>query len=190
MVPYDIPRGCAAAYYPETNVLVPMHSVADGSNQPASKSIPIRIEPSPDGARDAAAGVNVNARLAPGVQVAAVDAWRSQAPSGALQQAPGRACRRRTARDPDRVASRSRSRCARRATITSSSRAFLLAEGLDPLRAPIWAGSTIARGPVAKAHTTRSTSCPHRARVLDVESHSARDAHDFGLRHVRAQVDR
>ena len=47
LVPYDIPRGCAAAYYPETNVLIPLHSVADRSNQPAFKSIPIRIEPTP-----------------------------------------------------------------------------------------------------------------------------------------------
>ena len=47
LIPYDIPRGCAAAYYPETNVLVPLHSVAERSNQPAFKSIPIRIESSP-----------------------------------------------------------------------------------------------------------------------------------------------
>jgi len=45
VVPYEIPRGCAAAYYPETNVLVAVDSVAAGSNQPASKSIPITIEP-------------------------------------------------------------------------------------------------------------------------------------------------
>jgi molybdopterin-dependent oxidoreductase alpha subunit len=44
VVPYDIPRGCAAAYYPETNVLVPVQDVADGSNQPASKSLVITIE--------------------------------------------------------------------------------------------------------------------------------------------------
>jgi molybdopterin-dependent oxidoreductase alpha subunit len=44
-VPYEIHRGCAAAYYPETNVLVPVASVAAGSNQPASKSILITIEP-------------------------------------------------------------------------------------------------------------------------------------------------
>ena len=44
-IPYEIPRGCAAAYYPETNVLVPVASVAAGSNQPASKSIPITVEP-------------------------------------------------------------------------------------------------------------------------------------------------
>ncbi len=43
-VPYAIPRGCAAAYYPETNVLVPVGAVADGSNQPVSKSIVITLE--------------------------------------------------------------------------------------------------------------------------------------------------
>ena len=37
--------GCAAAYYPETNVLVPIRDVAEGSNQPVSKSIVITIEP-------------------------------------------------------------------------------------------------------------------------------------------------
>ena len=46
VVPYDIPRGCAAAYFPEANVLVPLASVAAGSNQPASKSIPITLEAS------------------------------------------------------------------------------------------------------------------------------------------------
>jgi anaerobic selenocysteine-containing dehydrogenase len=46
-VSYEIPRGCAAAYYPETNVLVPVRSVAERSNQPASKSIVISLEPSP-----------------------------------------------------------------------------------------------------------------------------------------------
>jgi molybdopterin-dependent oxidoreductase alpha subunit len=44
-VPYEIPAGCAAAYYPETNVLVPIRHVADGSNQPVSKSIVITLEP-------------------------------------------------------------------------------------------------------------------------------------------------
>jgi molybdopterin-dependent oxidoreductase alpha subunit len=46
IVPYEIPRGCAAAYYPETNVLVPVDSVAEGSHQPASKSVVISLEPS------------------------------------------------------------------------------------------------------------------------------------------------
>jgi len=45
VVPYDIPIGCAAAYFPETNVLVPLRDTADKSNQPASKSIVITIEP-------------------------------------------------------------------------------------------------------------------------------------------------
>jgi molybdopterin-dependent oxidoreductase alpha subunit len=46
LVPYAIPRGCAAAYFPETNVLVPVGSVAAGSNQPASKSIIVTLEAS------------------------------------------------------------------------------------------------------------------------------------------------
>jgi len=44
VVPYDQPRGCAAAYYPETNPLVPLDSTAVGSNCPTSKSIIIRME--------------------------------------------------------------------------------------------------------------------------------------------------
>jgi molybdopterin-dependent oxidoreductase alpha subunit len=46
VVPYEIPLGCAAAYYPETNVLVAVQDVADGSNQPSSKSLVITLEPS------------------------------------------------------------------------------------------------------------------------------------------------
>ncbi|WP_338088778.1 FdhF/YdeP family oxidoreductase [Nocardioides daphniae] len=45
VVPYDQPRGCAAAYYPETNPLVPLDHMADGSRQPASKSVVIRLVP-------------------------------------------------------------------------------------------------------------------------------------------------
>ena len=48
VVPYDQPRGCAAAYYPETNPLVPLDSTAIGSNCPTSKSIIVRLEPSGD----------------------------------------------------------------------------------------------------------------------------------------------
>lgn len=44
VVEYEIPVGCAAAYYPETNVLVPLRDVADKSNQPVSKSIVITVE--------------------------------------------------------------------------------------------------------------------------------------------------
>jgi molybdopterin-dependent oxidoreductase alpha subunit len=45
VVPYDIPRRCAASYFPEANVLVPIGSVADKSNTPTSKYIVITIEP-------------------------------------------------------------------------------------------------------------------------------------------------
>jgi hypothetical protein len=48
-VPYSIPRRCAATYFPETNVLVPLRSVADKSNTPVSKSVVISIRPSVDG---------------------------------------------------------------------------------------------------------------------------------------------
>ncbi|MFT5837659.1 MAG: molybdopterin-dependent oxidoreductase alpha subunit [Flavobacteriales bacterium] len=43
LVRYDIPRGCAAAYYPETNDLIPLSSVADKSNTPAYKSVVISL---------------------------------------------------------------------------------------------------------------------------------------------------
>ena len=45
IVSYDTPRGCAAAYYPEVNPLVPLDSTARGSNCPTSKSVIIRLEP-------------------------------------------------------------------------------------------------------------------------------------------------
>ena len=44
-VAYPTPRGCAAAYFPEANVLVPLDSAAEVSNTPTSKSIVIRLEP-------------------------------------------------------------------------------------------------------------------------------------------------
>jgi hypothetical protein len=47
VVPYTISRHCAATYYPEANVLVPVRSVADKSNQPVSKCIRITLAPSP-----------------------------------------------------------------------------------------------------------------------------------------------
>lgn len=45
VVAYDTARGCAAAYFPETNVLVPLDSTAETSNTPTSKSVIIRLEP-------------------------------------------------------------------------------------------------------------------------------------------------
>ncbi len=38
-VPYDIPRGCIAGYYPELNVLVPLTSAGEMSDTPTSKSV-------------------------------------------------------------------------------------------------------------------------------------------------------
>ncbi|HEX5725194.1 MAG TPA: molybdopterin dinucleotide binding domain-containing protein, partial [Longimicrobiaceae bacterium] len=42
-VAYDVPRGCAAAYFPEANVLVPIGSTARGSNTPSSKMVPVTV---------------------------------------------------------------------------------------------------------------------------------------------------
>ena len=46
-VEYPTPAGCAAAYFPEANVLVPLDSTAEVSNTPASKSVVIRLEARP-----------------------------------------------------------------------------------------------------------------------------------------------
>lgn len=45
LVAYNIPRGCLAAYYPETNGLVPLSSFADEARTPTSKSIPVLVTP-------------------------------------------------------------------------------------------------------------------------------------------------
>ncbi|MEV0280333.1 FdhF/YdeP family oxidoreductase [Streptomyces sp. NPDC050610] len=50
VVAYPASRGSAAAYYPETNVLVPLDSVADISNCPTSKGVVVRLEPVADAA--------------------------------------------------------------------------------------------------------------------------------------------
>jgi molybdopterin-dependent oxidoreductase alpha subunit len=46
VVPYPIARKSAATYYPEANVLVPVRSVANRSNQPAHKCVRITLSPS------------------------------------------------------------------------------------------------------------------------------------------------
>ncbi|NPE50312.1 FdhF/YdeP family oxidoreductase [Dickeya dadantii] len=46
LVGYNIPRGNLAAYYPETNPLVPLSSYGEGTFTPTSKSVPVRITPS------------------------------------------------------------------------------------------------------------------------------------------------
>ncbi|MEI7377811.1 FdhF/YdeP family oxidoreductase [Dickeya chrysanthemi] len=48
VVSYNIPRGNLAAYYPETNPLVPLSSYGEGTFTPTSKSVPVRITPSAD----------------------------------------------------------------------------------------------------------------------------------------------
>jgi molybdopterin-dependent oxidoreductase alpha subunit len=48
IVAYSIPRRCAATYFPETNVLVPLRSFADKSNTPVSKSVVISVRPADD----------------------------------------------------------------------------------------------------------------------------------------------
>jgi len=44
VIPYNIPRGNMAAYFPETNVLVPIDEFARKSNTPISKSIVVQVE--------------------------------------------------------------------------------------------------------------------------------------------------
>jgi molybdopterin-dependent oxidoreductase alpha subunit len=44
VIPYDIPAGCAAAYFPETNALIPIDAVADKSHTPLSKYINVTVE--------------------------------------------------------------------------------------------------------------------------------------------------
>ncbi len=44
IISYPTAKGCAAAYFPEANVLVPLDATAEGSNTPASKSVVVRFE--------------------------------------------------------------------------------------------------------------------------------------------------
>jgi len=44
VVAYPVSRGSCAAYFPETNVLVPLDSVAEGSQTPTSKSVLVSLE--------------------------------------------------------------------------------------------------------------------------------------------------
>jgi len=46
LVEYSTPKGCVAAYYPETNPLVPLDSQAAESGTPTSKWVVVRLEPS------------------------------------------------------------------------------------------------------------------------------------------------
>ena len=52
LVPYEIPRGNLAAYFPEANELVPLDSTADISNTPTSKWIEVTLSTSVDGTEE------------------------------------------------------------------------------------------------------------------------------------------
>jgi molybdopterin-dependent oxidoreductase alpha subunit len=45
IIAYDIPEGCAPAYYPECNPLVPLWHHAERSKVPAAKSVPVTLHP-------------------------------------------------------------------------------------------------------------------------------------------------
>lgn len=45
LVPYEIPQGCIAGYYPELNLLVPHDAWGEGSFTPVSKSILVSLRP-------------------------------------------------------------------------------------------------------------------------------------------------
>jgi anaerobic selenocysteine-containing dehydrogenase len=47
VVAYEVPRGCCAAYYPETNTLLPLSHRDRRSNTPAAKSLPVKIAAMP-----------------------------------------------------------------------------------------------------------------------------------------------
>ena len=47
VIPYNIPQGNLATYFPEANVLVPYNHYATKSNTPISKSVVVRVEKRP-----------------------------------------------------------------------------------------------------------------------------------------------
>ena len=56
VISYPTARGCAATYFPEGNVLVPLEATAEGSNTPVSKAIIVRLEASEDQTPEGQAG--------------------------------------------------------------------------------------------------------------------------------------
>jgi anaerobic selenocysteine-containing dehydrogenase len=44
VVPYDLPRGSVAGYYPELNVLVPLSTAGEQSDTPTSKSVLVSFQ--------------------------------------------------------------------------------------------------------------------------------------------------
>jgi hypothetical protein len=53
IVPYNIPEGCAGAYFPECNPLMPLWHHDQESKVPGYKALPVRVHLSSSG-RDAA----------------------------------------------------------------------------------------------------------------------------------------
>jgi len=43
VIPYPIPRGDCAGYYPELNPLIPLWHRAEKAHVPAAKSVPVRV---------------------------------------------------------------------------------------------------------------------------------------------------
>ena len=52
IVPYDIPRGCIGAYFPEANPLVPLSHHDAKAHTPAYKAVPVRVSASSEAAAD------------------------------------------------------------------------------------------------------------------------------------------
>ena len=88
IVKYAIPRGCAAAYYPEANVLVPLSSVVARSNTPSYKSIVVTVTRSTE----------EFAVAAEGVRATSLDEAARQKNGGEIHQSYGSVARSRTSR--------------------------------------------------------------------------------------------
>lgn len=43
VIPYNLPKGCIGAYFPEANVLIPIYSTADKSNTPSFKYVRVKL---------------------------------------------------------------------------------------------------------------------------------------------------
>jgi formate dehydrogenase major subunit len=43
IIPFDLPEGCIAGYYPECNPLIPLSHHAKESKVPAAKAIPVKV---------------------------------------------------------------------------------------------------------------------------------------------------
>ena len=108
IVAYPTARGCAAAYFPETNALVPLDSTADVSNTPTSKSVVIRLEPVELVAgqrRRRPAGDAARARRADADAVGAGQVAQPALEAERAPTAPGR-CRARRRGPPGRASRR------------------------------------------------------------------------------------